>query len=221
VSVLPLVSKAGRFAYTSLIDACAKGVQTLEKASGLAHRLSRRDRLRSRFLITHDDFVTLGKRLQTSAYGKYLVDVAKWIESGEQVTVTRNGAAFATLAPAKLWRRREADWATRAKRYKPVGRKLTKEETESFWSTLRDSIGIALGRSLAKLPVMKFVTTLDRDEDGIWIAECPAIPGCVSQGSTRDEALANIREAIALCLEVRAERGIPLTIETRQIEVTV
>jgi predicted RNase H-like HicB family nuclease len=68
---------------------------------------------------------------------------------------------------------------------------------------------------------MKFVTTLDRDEDGIWIAECPEIPGCVSQGSTRDEALTNIREAIALCLDVRSERGLPLTIETRQIEVTV
>jgi predicted RNase H-like HicB family nuclease len=79
----------------------------------------------------------------------------------------------------------------------------------------------AFGRSLAKLPAMKFVATLDRDEDGIWISECPAIPGCVSQGSTRDEALANIREAIALCLEVRAERGLPLNIETRQIEVTV
>ena len=82
-------------------------------------------------------------------------------------------------------------------------------------------IGIACRRSLAKFPVMKFVITLDRDEDGIWIAECPAIPGCVSQGSTRDHALANIREAIALCLEVRAERGMPLTIETRQVEVTV
>ena len=68
---------------------------------------------------------------------------------------------------------------------------------------------------------MKFVITLDRDEDGIWIAECPAIPGCVSQGLTRDEALTNIREAIALCLEVRAERGLPLTIETRQVEVRV
>ncbi len=79
----------------------------------------------------------------------------------------------------------------------------------------------AFGRSLAKLPVMKFVATLDRDEDGIWISECPAIPGCVSQGSTHDESLANIREAIALCLEVRAERGLPLTIDTRQIEVTV
>jgi predicted RNase H-like HicB family nuclease len=68
---------------------------------------------------------------------------------------------------------------------------------------------------------MKFWTTLDRDENGIWIAECPSIPGCVSQGSTRDEALANIREAIALCLEVRAERGMPLTVETQLVEVGV
>jgi predicted RNase H-like HicB family nuclease len=68
---------------------------------------------------------------------------------------------------------------------------------------------------------MKFVTTLDRDEDGVWVVECPAIPGCVSQGDTREEALANIREAIAACLEVRAERGMPLTIETRQVEVAV
>lgn len=66
---------------------------------------------------------------------------------------------------------------------------------------------------------MKFVITLDRDEDGIWIAECPAIPGCVSQGGTRNEAIKNVQEAIALCLEVRAEQGIPLTIETHQIEV--
>lgn len=71
------------------------------------------------------------------------------------------------------------------------------------------------------MPGMKFVVTLDRYEDGFWIAECPSIPGCVSQGSTREESLSNIREAIALCLEVRAERGLPLTIETRQVEVTV
>ena len=66
---------------------------------------------------------------------------------------------------------------------------------------------------------MKFSVTIDRDEDGVWIVECPAIPGCVSQGATKDEALANIGEAIKLCLEVRAEQGLPLTIETRQIEV--
>ena len=68
---------------------------------------------------------------------------------------------------------------------------------------------------------MKFQITIDRDEDGVWIAECPSIPGCVSQGGTREEAMVNVREAIALCLEVRAERGIPLTVETAQVEVTV
>lgn len=67
---------------------------------------------------------------------------------------------------------------------------------------------------------MIFNVTIDRDEDGIWVVECPSIPGCVSQGETKDEALKNIKEAIALCLEVRAEKGLPLTIETRQVEVT-
>lgn len=66
---------------------------------------------------------------------------------------------------------------------------------------------------------MKFTVTIDRDEDGVWIVECPAIPGCVTQGTTKEEALANIAEAIKLCLEVRAEQGLPFTIETRQIEV--
>jgi hypothetical protein len=49
-------------------------------------------------------------------------------------------------------------------------------------------IDIACSPSLGKLRLMKFVITLARDEDGVWIAECPAIPGCVSQDSTRDEA---------------------------------
>ena len=68
---------------------------------------------------------------------------------------------------------------------------------------------------------MKFVTTIDRDEDGAWVVECPSIPGCISQGTTREEAVANIREAIAACLEVRAERGMALTVETQQVEVSV
>ena len=66
---------------------------------------------------------------------------------------------------------------------------------------------------------MKFNVTIDRDEDGVWIVECPAIPGCISQGETKEAAVENIKEAIALCLEVRAEKGLPLTIETRQVEV--
>lgn len=68
---------------------------------------------------------------------------------------------------------------------------------------------------------MKFVITLERDEDGIWIAECPAIPGCISQGATKDEAVDNVREAVLGCLEVRAEEGMPLTLETRLVEVAV
>ena len=66
---------------------------------------------------------------------------------------------------------------------------------------------------------VKFVVTTDRDEDGVWIAHCPSIPGCVSQGESQDEALDNIRDAIQACLEVRAERGMPLTVETHQVEV--
>jgi predicted RNase H-like HicB family nuclease len=68
---------------------------------------------------------------------------------------------------------------------------------------------------------MKLSVTIDRDEDGVWVVECPSIPGCVSQGKTKTQALKNIEEAIALCLEVRAEQGLPLTVETRQVEVTV
>jgi len=59
---------------------------------------------------------------------------------------------------------------------------------------------------------MKLSVTVDRDEDGIWVAECPSISGCVSQGKTKVEAIKNIKEAIGLCLEVRAERGLPLTL---------
>ncbi len=67
---------------------------------------------------------------------------------------------------------------------------------------------------------MTFDVTLDRDEDGCWVVACPAIPGCISQGNTKAEALENIKDAIQGCLEVRAERGMPLTIETARVEVT-
>jgi len=47
-------------------------------------------------------------------------------------------------------------------------------------------------------------------EDGYMVAEVPSLPGCISQGKTREEALANIQEAIALHVEVLQERGEPL-----------
>ena len=69
--------------------------------------------------------------------------------------------------------------------------------------------------------IMKFTITLTQDEDGVFVAECAAIPGCISQGKTEEEAERNIQEAIRLCLEVRAEKGMPLTVSTRQVEVAV
>ncbi len=45
-------------------------------------------------------------------------------------------------------------------------------------------------------------------EDGFWVAECPSLPGCVSQGESREEAIANVREAIALILQDRREDGL-------------
>ena len=68
---------------------------------------------------------------------------------------------------------------------------------------------------------MKLIVTLERDETGMIVAECPSIPGCVSQGETEDEAVENIREAIAACLEIRAESGMPLTVTIREVEVAV
>jgi predicted RNase H-like HicB family nuclease len=54
----------------------------------------------------------------------------------------------------------------------------------------------------------------------VYVAECPSIPGCVSQGQTEAEAESNIADAIRECLAVRAELGMP-TVTTREVEVVV
>jgi len=68
---------------------------------------------------------------------------------------------------------------------------------------------------------MKLIVTLERDESGMIVVECPSIPGCVSQGKDEEEAMRGIREAIQGCLEARAARGMPLTVATREVEVAV
>ena len=68
---------------------------------------------------------------------------------------------------------------------------------------------------------MKLDIIMFQDEDGIFIAECPSIPGCVSQGNTEQEAEQNIKEAVKECLEVRREKGLPLTVITKEIVVNV
>jgi predicted RNase H-like HicB family nuclease len=58
---------------------------------------------------------------------------------------------------------------------------------------------------------VKFTVILTPDEeDGGYVAECPAIPGCISEGDTVEEALANIKEAIDGCLETLAAQHAPL-----------
>lgn len=47
-------------------------------------------------------------------------------------------------------------------------------------------------------------------EDGFWVVECPSLPGCVSQGETRQEAIANIKEALEPCIAVLEEDGLPV-----------
>ena len=66
------------------------------------------------------------------------------------------------------------------------------------------------GATMAKKhkEVLKLLVTLEPGEDGYIIAECPAIPGCATQGKSEEEALANIKEAIVGCLKVRQEMGL-------------
>ncbi|HSJ03329.1 MAG: type II toxin-antitoxin system Phd/YefM family antitoxin [Verrucomicrobium sp.] len=68
----------------------------------------------------------------------HFADVAKWLENGESVTITRHGAAFAVLSPATTETNSSVDWAKRLQRYKPVGRGMSHAATEQLWSDLRD-----------------------------------------------------------------------------------
>ena len=54
-------------------------------------------------------------------------------------------------------------------------------------------------------------------EDGYFVVEVPSLPGCISQGKTRDEALANIEEAIALYVEVLEDRGASIPDDTVEV----
>ncbi len=57
---------------------------------------------------------------------------------------------------------------------------------------------------------MKFRVLIEQDEDGVFIAEVPSLPGCLTQGKTRQEALNNAREAIALYVESLEAHGDPI-----------
>ena len=60
---------------------------------------------------------------------------------------------------------------------------------------------------------MRYTAVLEQEPDGGYIVSVPALPGCVSQGDTRDDAIANIREAIDLYIEDCRAAGDPVPIE--------
>jgi predicted RNase H-like HicB family nuclease len=70
---------------------------------------------------------------------------------------------------------------------------------------------------------MRYRVLLEIDEDGMFVAEVPSLPGCISQGATRTEALANIKEAIAGYLESLRKHGepVPPAISEEVVEVDV
>jgi len=69
---------------------------------------------------------------------------------------------------------------------------------------------------------MKYRVIIERDEDGVFVAEVPALPGCVAQGNTRTEVLKNIREAIEAYIEslTAHHEPVPPSIDEEIIEVS-
>jgi antitoxin HicB len=68
---------------------------------------------------------------------------------------------------------------------------------------------------------MKFRILIEPDEDGVFVAECPSLPGCISQGKTREEALTNIKDAIAgyLASLKKHNEPVPLPITEEVVEI--
>ena len=62
---------------------------------------------------------------------------------------------------------------------------------------------------------------IEQDEDGVFVAECPSLPGCISQGTTRDEAVANMKDAIGGYLESLRRHNEPIPPSTWETTVEV
>lgn len=70
---------------------------------------------------------------------------------------------------------------------------------------------------------MKYRILIERDEDGMYVVECPSLPGCISQGKTRVEALKNIEDAMHGYLESLKKHGepIPPSIEEEFVDIAI
>ncbi len=69
---------------------------------------------------------------------------------------------------------------------------------------------LGAARRFGRMRVMKYRVYLEQDEDGVFVATCPTLPGCVSQGRTRAEATDNVREAIEGYIKSLTKHGEPV-----------
>ena len=73
-----------------------------------------------------------------------------------------------------------------------------------------DVAAVDFPREQSQTSIMKYRVVIEPDEDGVFVAECPALPGCISQGKTRAEALANIKDAMTGYLASLKKHGEPV-----------
>jgi predicted RNase H-like HicB family nuclease len=73
------------------------------------------------------------------------------------------------------------------------------------------------------MAIYQFTIVVERDEDGVYVASCPALQGCYSQGDTYDEAVENLKDAIRLHIEARQSLGEPIPVEVAidKVEISV
>lgn len=76
---------------------------------------------------------------------------------------------------------------------------------------------------MTTMAVYEFTVVLERDEDGRFIATCPALQGCYTEGSTKEEVHARIEDAIRLHVRDRLDRGEPIheEVETSRVRIAV
>ena len=67
------------------------------------------------------------------------------------------------------------------------------------------------------MPTYRFQVVVEQDEDGMYVAECPAFDGCYTQGATVEEAVTNIEEVIRMCLREMSEEGRPLNVRFPEV----
>ena len=68
---------------------------------------------------------------------------------------------------------------------------------------------------------LRYTVIIEKDDDGAYLASCPALPGCHSQGETYEEALENLKDAITVNIAARRDLGEPIPLETAIDEVEV